>query len=147
MGLRVSKIYIMHLSLMNVRDLQLKKHHVFSINTTRTSGWCQDEWCIQTRVFKLFQTLFLPTVTQKRKKKLSGHVRLEFVIVAKFDGHELCHLASRLANVIRQGGREGGSTVWLKFAWCHIIYSQIIPILASESVNWNIISCIMGTCD
>ena len=30
----------------------------------------------------------------------------EFVIGAKFDGHALCHLASRLANVIRQGGRE-----------------------------------------
>ena len=32
----------------------------------------------------------------------------EFVILAKFGGHVLPHLASRLANVIRQGGREGG---------------------------------------
>ena len=31
----------------------------------------------------------------------------EFVIVAKFGGHKLCHLASRLANVVRQGGRQG----------------------------------------
>jgi len=32
----------------------------------------------------------------------------EFVIVAKFNGRVLCHLASRLACVIRQGGRKGG---------------------------------------
>ena len=30
----------------------------------------------------------------------------EFIIVAKFGGHVLCHLASRFANVIRQGGRQ-----------------------------------------
>ena len=30
----------------------------------------------------------------------------EFVIVTKFGGHAFCHLASRLANVIRQGGRQ-----------------------------------------
>ena len=29
----------------------------------------------------------------------------EFIIVEKFGGHALSHLASRLANVIRQGGR------------------------------------------
>ena len=29
----------------------------------------------------------------------------EFVIMAKFGGHVLRHLASRLANVIREGGR------------------------------------------
>ena len=34
-----------------------------------------------------------------------AHLTGEFVIVAKFGGHVLCHLASRLANVIRQGGR------------------------------------------
>jgi len=34
------------------------------------------------------------------------HLTGEFVIVAKFDGHALRHLASRLANVIRQGGRQ-----------------------------------------
>jgi len=33
------------------------------------------------------------------------HLTGEFVIVGKFDGHALRHLASRLANV---GGREGG---------------------------------------
>jgi len=43
-------LYVMRLPLINARDLQLKMHHVLSINTTRTSGWCQDEWpwCIQT---------------------------------------------------------------------------------------------------
>ena len=35
-----------------------------------------------------------------------AHPTGEFVIVAKFGGHVLHHLASRLANVIRQGGRE-----------------------------------------
>ena len=31
----------------------------------------------------------------------------ELVIVAKLGGHTLYHLASRLANVIRQGGKQG----------------------------------------
>jgi len=35
-----------------------------------------------------------------------AHLTGEFVIVAKFGGHALRHLASRLVNVIRQGGRE-----------------------------------------
>jgi len=36
------------------------------------------------------------------------HISLlsSFVIVAKFGGHALHHLASRLANVVRQGGRQ-----------------------------------------
>ena len=35
-----------------------------------------------------------------------AHLTGEFVIVEKFGGHALRHLASRLANVIRQGGRR-----------------------------------------
>ena len=35
-----------------------------------------------------------------------GHPTGEFVIVAKFGHHVLHHLASRLVNVIRQGGRQ-----------------------------------------
>jgi len=38
---------------------------------------------------------------EPQKAHLSG----EFVIVAKFGGHALRHLASRLANVVRQGCR------------------------------------------
>ena len=34
-----------------------------------------------------------------------AHPTGEFVIMAKFGGHDLRHLASRLVNVIRQGGR------------------------------------------
>ena len=34
-----------------------------------------------------------------------AHPTGEFVIVARFGGHVLHHLASRLVNVIRQGGR------------------------------------------
>ena len=60
------------------------------------------------------------TITIKMKKKEYGaedryslepqkaHLTGELVIVAKFGGHALHHLASRLANVIRQGDREGG---------------------------------------
>jgi len=32
----------------------------------------------------------------------------ELIILAKFGGHALHHLASRLTNVIRQGGRQAG---------------------------------------
>jgi len=35
-----------------------------------------------------------------------AHLTGEFVIVAMFGGHASRHLASRLANVIRQGGRQ-----------------------------------------
>jgi len=38
------------------------------------------------------------------RRNLKRHISL--VIVAKFGGHALCHLASRLANVVGQGGRE-----------------------------------------
>ena len=41
-------------------------------------------------------------LSKPQKALLTG----EFVIVAKFVGHSLCHLTSRLANVVRQGGRE-----------------------------------------
>jgi len=37
-----------------------------------------------------------------------AHLTGEFVIVAKFGCHALSHLASWLANVVRQGGREAG---------------------------------------
>jgi len=35
-----------------------------------------------------------------------AHLTGKFVIVAKFGGHALCCLASRLMNVIREGGRQ-----------------------------------------
>jgi len=35
-----------------------------------------------------------------------AYLTSEFVIVAKLGGHALRHLASRLANVVRQGGKE-----------------------------------------
>jgi len=40
-------------------------------------------------------------LSEPQKANLTG----EFVIVEKFGGHALRHLASRLANVIRQRGR------------------------------------------
>jgi len=42
--------------------------------------------------------------TTDERKEYGTEVSL-FVIVAKFGGHTLRHLASRLVNVIRQGGR------------------------------------------
>ena len=39
-------------------------------------------------------------------KPQKAHLTGEFVIVAKFGGHSLRHLAFRLVNVIRQGGRQ-----------------------------------------
>ena len=35
-----------------------------------------------------------------------AHLTGEFIIAAKFGGHALRRLASRLANVIREGGRQ-----------------------------------------
>ena len=58
------------------------------------------------------------TITKKDKRKEQGaedryssepekaHLTGEFVIMAKFGGHVLRRLASRLANVIREGGRQ-----------------------------------------
>jgi len=37
-----------------------------------------------------------------------AHLTGEFVIVAKFDGHALRPLASRLVSVVKQGGRQEG---------------------------------------
>jgi len=39
-------------------------------------------------------------------KPQKAHLTGEFVIVGKFGGYVLRHLASRLASVVRQGGRE-----------------------------------------
>jgi len=47
-----------------------------------------------------------------------AHLTGEFIIVEKFGGHALRHLAYRLANVIRQGGRQTKNLVlaiFLKF--------------------------------
>ena len=44
----------------------------------------------------------------KRRNKAQRTPTGEYVIEAKFGGHVLHHLASRLVNVIRQGGRERG---------------------------------------
>jgi len=44
--------------------------------------------------------------TDIRQNLKKAHLTGEFVIVAKFGGHALRHLASRLANVVGQGGRQ-----------------------------------------
>ena len=44
-----------------------------------------------------------------------AHLTGEFVIVAKFGGHALRHLASRLANVVRQEGRQTKNLVFAIF--------------------------------
>jgi len=49
--------------------------------------------------------------SEPQKALLTG----EFLIVAKFGGHALHHLASRLTNVIRQGGRQTKNLVLVNF--------------------------------
>jgi len=49
--------------------------------------------------------------SEPQKAYLTG----EFVIVAKFGGHALRRLASRLVNVVRQGGRETKNLVLVIF--------------------------------
>ena len=44
-----------------------------------------------------------------------AHLTGEFVIVAKIGGHALRHLASRLANVVRQAGRQTKNLVFAIF--------------------------------
>jgi len=44
-----------------------------------------------------------------------AHLTGDFVIVAKFGGDMLRHLASRLANVVRQGGRQNKNLVLVIF--------------------------------
>jgi len=51
-----------------------------------------------------------------------AHLTGEFVIVGKFGGHVLHHLASRLANVVRQGGRLTKNLVLA----IHILASTIV---------------------
>jgi len=46
------------------------------------------------------------SMAQRKDIPQKAHLTGEFVIVAKFGGHALRHLASRLENVIRQGGRQ-----------------------------------------
>ena len=44
-----------------------------------------------------------------------AHLTGEFVVVAKFGGHALHRLASRLANVVRQAGRQTKNLVFAIF--------------------------------
>jgi len=46
------------------------------------------------------------SMVQRSSKPQKAHLTGEFVIMAKFGCHALHHVASRFANVIRQGGRE-----------------------------------------
>ena len=52
----------------------------------------------------------------------NAHPTGEFIIVVKFGGHALHHLASRLTNVIRRGGREAENLVLAIFS--KILYSS-----------------------
>jgi len=62
-----------------------------------------------------------------------AHLTGEFIIVANFGGHALRHLASRLANVVRQGRRQTKNLVlaiclknpYLSFYNCCIVLCTI----------------------
>jgi len=66
---------------------------------------------INTQVWLSYMKKTTITIQMKRKSMAQrtstskAHLTGEFVIVAKFGGHVLRHLASRLANVVRQGSR------------------------------------------
>jgi len=49
-----------------------------------------------------------------------AHLTGEFVIMAKFGGHALRRLVSRLANVVREGGRQTKNLVLAIFLKIHI---------------------------
>jgi len=60
---------------------------------------------------KMTITLQMKGKSMTQRKDIRWNLTGEFVIVAKFGGHALRHLASRLANVIRQGGRQTNNLV------------------------------------
>ena len=70
----------------------------------------------------------------------------EFVIVAKFGGHVLRHLASRLVNMIRQAGRQTKNLVLVIFCKVHILsfYMFYALYLALVTLKRYFSSCKMG---
>jgi len=54
-----------------------------------------------------------------------AHLTGEFVIVEKFCGHALHHLASRLANVIRQEGMEADE----KLSFSNFFLNSVLKLL------------------
>ena len=54
-----------------------------------------------------------------------AHLTGEFVIVEKFGGHALHHLASRLANVIRQEGMEADE----KLSFSNFFLNSVLKLL------------------
>ena len=71
-----------------------------------------DAKAIQQFFLKNFQTIW-EQINQEQgtedrylSEPEKAHPTGEFVIVVKFGGHVLCHLAYRLADVIRQGGSQ-----------------------------------------
>ena len=72
----------------------------------------------------------------------------EFIIVAKFSGHVLRHLASRLANVIRQGGRQTKNLVlailkknpYLSFYNFCMFYALYLGLVMLNRTKTNILN-------
>ena len=68
---------------------------------------------------KINMQVWLPYMEKKTtiylREPQKAHLTGEFIIVAKFGGHALRHLASRLANVVRQGGRQTKNLVFAIF--------------------------------
>jgi len=90
-------------------------------------GWACHEGCLKYK--------FINSTTNERKEygaedryswePQKKHLTGEFVIIVeKFGGHALCHLASKLANVIRQGGR-------LKTYFLKIHINKLLQLLHS----------------
>jgi len=72
--------------------------------------------------------------SERQKAHLTG----EFIIVAKFGGHALCHLASRLANVVRQGGRQTKNLVLAIFKNLYLSFYNRCIVLCTISGFSNV---------
>ena len=66
-----------------------------------------------------------------------AHPTGEFVIVAKFGDHVLCHLATRLANVIREGERQT-KNLFLNFFLSPLVFSTSGGMGTSTTVTYTV---------
>ena len=70
-------------------------------------------------------------------KPQKAHLTGEFIIVEKFGGHALRHLASRLANVIRQEGRQTKNLVLAIFKKFRTEASIIVALFYALYLQFN----------
>jgi len=72
------------------------------------------------------------------RKEYGAEDRYSFIIVAKFGGHALRHLASRLTNVVRQGGRQTKNLVFAIFKKIRTQASIIVALFYVLYLGLNV---------